>query len=131
VNSRYDLSALMLANLPRQTLFRFFAHLLVRLLVVTSLPQSLQPYTALLPVSMLWTLVRYTSSEVDGARTTAFTWDANGNQTSKIVGGVTTAYVYDARDKLIEAKQGAGTLSCYSYDFRCSPGSTGRGACRG
>jgi hypothetical protein len=42
----------MLTNLPRQTLFRFFAHLLIRLLVVTSLPLSIQTYTTLLPVSV-------------------------------------------------------------------------------
>ncbi len=114
---RHELSATMLTKLPHRSLSRFFTNLLVRLLIVTSLPPSIQPYTALLPVSMLWTLVRHTSSEVDGARTTTFTWDANGNQTSKTVGGVTTTYSYDARDKLIEAKQGADTLSRYSYDF--------------
>ena len=47
----------------RSFVFRFFAHLLVRLLIVTPLPARFQVAAALLPVSMLWPLVERQAKE--------------------------------------------------------------------
>jgi RHS repeat-associated protein len=52
---------------------------------------------------------------------TAFTWDANGNQMSKTVGtgptAVTTEYRYDVRDKLVEVDQGVSILGRLQYCY--------------
>ena len=54
------------------------------------------------------------------ANSTTFTWDPNGNQTSKTTtidgNTVTTNYVYDVRDKLVEVHQGTSTPAEYQYD---------------
>ncbi len=42
----------------RSLVWRFFAHLLVRLLVLAPLPPQFQVASVLFPVSMLWPLVR-------------------------------------------------------------------------
>jgi hypothetical protein len=42
----------------RSPLWRFFAHVLIRLLVIAPLPPQLQAVAVLLPVSILWPLVR-------------------------------------------------------------------------
>jgi RHS repeat-associated protein len=54
---------------------------------------------------------------VDGSKTTAFTWDANGNQRTRTVAGVTTEYRYDCRDKMVEVEEGASTPGRFQYDF--------------
>ena len=41
----------------RNPFWRFFAHLLIRLLVLTPLPAELQAVSVLFPVSLLWPLV--------------------------------------------------------------------------
>jgi RHS repeat-associated protein len=56
------------------------------------------------------------TDNLDPGQTTAFTWDRNGNQTSKTVAGVTTDYRYDVRDKLVEITQGASVLERFQYD---------------
>jgi RHS repeat-associated protein len=50
---------------------------------------------------------------------TTFTYDSNGNQTSKTQGGVTTEYRYDTRDKLVEVQQSgaAAPAGRFQYDF--------------
>lgn len=49
-------------------------------------------------------------------KSTIFTWDPNGNQTSKTTNGVTTTNIFDIRDKLVEVQQGASILARYQYD---------------
>jgi RHS repeat-associated protein len=53
---------------------------------------------------------------VTPANSTTFTWDPNGNQTSKTTNGTTTTYTYDIRDKLAEVTEGASTLARFQYD---------------
>jgi RHS repeat-associated protein len=53
---------------------------------------------------------------VSPADSTSFTWDPNGNQTSKATGATTTEYRYDLRDKLVEVVQGPSTLGRFQYD---------------
>ena len=66
--------------------------------------------------------------ETDPEHRTAFTWDRNGNQTTKTVGtgpgAITTTFLYDLRDKLVQADQATAatpedvtTLSRFQYDF--------------
>jgi RHS repeat-associated protein len=113
----------MLTNLPRQTLFRFFTHLLVRLLVVTSLPPSIQPYTALLPASMLWTLVRATQGADIGADegvVTAYTYTPDDLlSTVTYPNGVVATHAYDNADRLTSLTNAGGgtTISSYAYNY--------------
>ena len=60
----------------------------------------------------------------DPSKTIAFTYDDNGNQTSKTVGNpaepttlVRTDFFYDIRDKLVEAKRGTSIDVQYQHDF--------------
>lgn len=48
--------------------------------------------------------------------TRSFTWDLNGNMSSRTEGGVTTVYTWDAEDRLITVTQGATTLATFAYD---------------
>jgi RHS repeat-associated protein len=48
--------------------------------------------------------------------TRSFTYDLNGNMSSRTEGGVTTIYTWDAEDRLIAATQGATTLATFAYD---------------
>ncbi len=53
--------------------------------------------------------------------TTGFTYDRNGNQTTKTVttsaGSTTTTNLYDSRDKLVEVQQGSSILSRFQYCY--------------
>ncbi len=54
------------------------------------------------------------------ANNTAFTWDPNGNQTSKTAAAVTTEYRYDVRDKLVEVQRVGDPvpIGLFQYDFQ-------------
>ncbi len=55
---------------------------------------------------------------VTPANSTTFTWDKNGNQTSKTVGaGTPTDYRYDTRDKLVETAVGLSILGRFQYCY--------------
>ncbi len=48
-----------------------------------------------------------------------YTYDGNGNQTSRTIDGETTHFAYDARDRLIQITDDAGTtLARYYYDYQ-------------
>jgi RHS repeat-associated protein len=51
------------------------------------------------------------------AELTRYTYDPNGNTTSKTAGGVTTNFHFDIRDQLGEVRQGANVLGRYGYDY--------------
>ncbi len=55
---------------------------------------------------------------VDAAFATTFTYDANGNQTSRTRAGETTELLYDARDRLQELHRGTDLLETYRYDYQ-------------
>ncbi len=57
------------------------------------------------------------NNELQSYDGTAYTYDANGNTTSKTQGGTTTNYVYDIDNRLIEVKDGSNnTIATYTYD---------------
>jgi RHS repeat-associated protein len=66
----------------------------------------------LLPVLLL-----AASMPARAAGTVAFTYDANGNLTSKTENGVVSNYVYDTRDLLAEVQRDGVLLESYQYDF--------------
>jgi YD repeat-containing protein len=45
-----------------------------------------------------------------------FTYDSNGNLTTRTEGGVTTEYLYDIRNLLAEVRQGSQVLARFAYD---------------
>ncbi len=47
-----------------------------------------------------------------------YSYDANGNTTSKTKGGVTTNFFFDIRDQLGEVRQGGNVLGRYGYDYQ-------------
>ena len=79
-------------------------------------------------INRLTSLTDVSKPEGDPERLTTFTWDPNGNQTSKTVGSgasaTSTRYIYDERDKLVEVQQAADLVSPptsilgrFQYDF--------------
>ena len=46
----------------------------------------------------------------------AYTYDPNGNTTSKTKAGVTTTFLFDIRDQLGEVRQDVSILGRYGYD---------------
>jgi RHS repeat-associated protein len=52
-----------------------------------------------------------------GAELTAYSYDPNGNTTSKTTAGVTTHFFFDIRDQLGEVRQGPSILGRYGYDY--------------
>ncbi|MGH9461947.1 MAG: hypothetical protein ACRD1X_12060, partial [Vicinamibacteria bacterium] len=52
-----------------------------------------------------------------GTELTRYTYDANGNTTSKTADGVTTSFLFDIRDQLGEVQQGVSILGRYGYDY--------------
>ena len=46
----------------------------------------------------------------------AYTYDSNGNTTSKTKNGTTTSFLFDIRDQLSEVQQGTNVLGRYGYD---------------
>ena len=55
---------------------------------------------------------------LDPLQGVVYTYDANGNQTSKTKGSVSTVFDYDIRDKLVTVTQGAATLGRFTYDYQ-------------
>jgi RHS repeat-associated protein len=51
------------------------------------------------------------------AQTTTFSYDDNGNLTTRTVGGVATEFVFDARDRLVEVRQDTHILARFQYDW--------------
>jgi len=47
---------------------------------------------------------------------TTFTYDANGNMTTKVKAGVTTTYTYDKENRLLSVANGAATVAQFAYD---------------
>lgn len=54
----------------------------------------------------------------DPAASVAYTYDANGNQTSKTIAGETTTFTYDLRDRLIEISDDGGLVGRYRFDHQ-------------
>lgn len=52
------------------------------------------------------------------AQSITYSFDANGNQTSKTKSGVTESFVYDVRDHLRQVTQGGSTVGQFLYDYR-------------
>jgi YD repeat-containing protein len=52
-----------------------------------------------------------------GTELTRYTYDPNGNTTSKTASGVTTNFSFDIRDQLGEVRQGGNILGRYGYDY--------------
>lgn len=55
-------------------------------------------------------------SATAGASPTTFTYDANGNRTSKAENGVVWTYIYDSRNQLREVQRDGALLESYQYD---------------
>jgi RHS repeat-associated protein len=58
------------------------------------------------------------TDNVNAALSVAYTYDANGNQTSKTQNGTTTTFQFDVRDQLTAVVQGSSTLGTYEYDYK-------------
>jgi len=52
-----------------------------------------------------------------GDEDVVYSYDANGNTTSKTKGGITTNFLFDIRDQLGEVRQGSNVLGRYGYDY--------------
>jgi len=52
-----------------------------------------------------------------GDEDVVYSYDANGNTTSKTKGGITTTFHYDIRDQLGEVRQASNILGRYGYDY--------------
>jgi hypothetical protein len=70
----------------RSPLFRVFAHLIVRLLIVTPLPEPLQVAAALFPVWVLWPLVRPAEGGIHKTEDAASTEEAAESRSSRSLG---------------------------------------------
>jgi RHS repeat-associated protein len=46
----------------------------------------------------------------------SYSYDANGNQTSRRVGGITYTLIYDAENRLVQIKRGSNIQATYTYD---------------
>jgi RHS repeat-associated protein len=46
----------------------------------------------------------------------SYSYDANGNQTSRRVGGITYTLIYDAESRLVQIKRGSTIQATYTYD---------------
>ena len=57
-------------------------------------------------------------NRLDPLQDVLYTYDANGNQTSKSKGTVSTVFDYEIRDKLVTVTQGAATLGRFTYDYQ-------------
>ncbi|HUC15783.1 MAG TPA: hypothetical protein VMS00_15130, partial [Acidimicrobiales bacterium] len=55
---------------------------------------------------------------VNPGQSVAYTFDANGNQTSRTQAGVTTSFHFDVRDQLSAVLQGSSILGVYEYDYK-------------
>lgn len=55
---------------------------------------------------------------VDGSASVDYTYDANGNQTSRTQTGVVTDFLYDSRDQLVELDRGGSLVGRYLYDHQ-------------
>ncbi len=55
---------------------------------------------------------------VTPANDAQYTFDANGNQTSKTQNGSVTSYIYDIKDQLIRVSQNSANLGLFSYDYQ-------------
>ena len=64
------------------------------------------------------TRVERIDNGLDPLQGVVYTYDANGNQTSKTKGSVSTVFDYDIRDKLVTVTQGAATLGRFTYDYQ-------------
>jgi RHS repeat-associated protein len=65
--------------------------------------------------SMQWGYTK--SGAVKNTSNAQFSYDANGNRSSKIEGGVTTEYIYNEHDRLIRIEKPQGNvLAKYTYD---------------
>ena len=54
--------------------------------------------------------------QVAASGSATFTYDANGNRTSKLQDGVLWTYIYDARDLLVEVRRDGVLVERYHYD---------------
>ena len=57
------------------------------------------------------------TDHLDPTQNVAYTYDPNGNTTSKTKNTVTTNFKYDVRDQLGEVVQGGSVLGRYGYDY--------------
>jgi RHS repeat-associated protein len=56
------------------------------------------------------------ADSVDPSNDATFTYDANGNLTSKTTAAGTETYDYDPRDLMVEARKGTAVVARYAYD---------------
>lgn len=58
------------------------------------------------------------NDQLDPGNNVTYTYDTNGNQTSKTKGTVITDFIYDIRDQLRQVTQGGSTLGQFLYDYQ-------------
>src|SRR6185436_4800437 len=63
-------------------------------------------------------LVAAVAAAQGGSPPTTFTYDANGNLTSKTENGVVWSYIYNARNLLREVQRDGVLLESYDYDYQ-------------